>query len=257
LKVEVLVLHDDRPVEGAMVAGVRVFYSDGKPASITKRVIGRASRPLSANKPTSADGSTEANLTFPGDPTDDTPLSFGAFHPENGSGYAERTLGEIEREGPVVIELGTGEVVMGRVIDEAGNPVRGAGVELGATWHRDSPSVDGVEVLSKADGSFHIPGIRFGNVPTRLRVWYEDPDPRFAEMQHARRVPTARREALVKISEENRRDDGKTWDVGDVVIKEDLEFKKRLSEVRQKWSRGDVSPGRVGVNKTGSETGDK
>ncbi len=151
---------------------------------------------------------------------DDGDYRFGiaAFHPRIGTAYAEVTLHDLMSGKVTELELERGEAVVGRVLDEAGNPVASACIMLSTIRHRDGITQEGLDVLTDSDGSFYLPGIRFENKMNTIYAWYQEAAPGYERLQHSRSVPQVSQYGRIGASKIAYDPSTATWDAGDIVI---------------------------------------
>lgn len=162
---------------------------------------------------------------------EETKLKVLAYHPDFGTGLAETTLGAAKKGGLIDIKLERGSLVTGRVVTADGKPIVGAFVQLSSVGWPDmdrTPQgvvcLQGLGALTKEDGTFTIPGIRFLNWPGEVYVQYRPSDPTAERAWRAGFDPVIRQETWWARAQIPAPGDDEPWpdtfSVGDIQLTE-------------------------------------
>ena len=165
------------------------------------------------NAPTSTDdGSANFTMRYPKHLPGDSVIAVVAYHQEKGTAYAEATLDEVQSN-VVQLKIERGEVVVGRVISPNAEPIANAHVKIGARTPAEKVSISDLGITTGPDGTFMIPGVRFGNVPVEIVAI------KHVEEYHDGSLVRERGAVVQGLSRERHfRDLDKTWDVGDITL---------------------------------------
>jgi hypothetical protein len=159
-------------VNGTAVAGARLCASPRRPRTILPF------ENIAYSAESDVDGIATAAITFRRGQSEESVYGIAAYHPEYGSAYTERELGELTENDPftgLILELEPGHTIVGRVVDSSDNPIPGAVVTLYTMCPTGGISMSSLSVPTTLDGSFAMAGIRFDNTPNQITVAYRLP----------------------------------------------------------------------------------
>ena len=222
-EIEALVVDSEgNSVEGSWIYSRKIGYdSAGNPD--TTSVYFDVDHPI-----TNHEGSLSSKVPYPENTGKDELFEIFAYNPEVGLGYQKLTLEELSlfHSEPLELQLVEGESIIGQVVDENGDPLKGAKLTVFTTC-TSGINLSGLTAVSKEDGSFVMRGLILDNTPNLVTAAYtlSTGEGRPVTMSlkpgvtpSIKRYKGARLNTRKTIRDEYLSEEVRTWDIGKIVL---------------------------------------